>query len=244
VSEQAGERLQKVLARAGVASRRACEELIAGGRVTVNGVVAELGSRVVEGRDEVAVDGVVVSLAADLVYLALHKPAGVISSVRDTRGRRTVVDLVPPDPRVFPVGRLDLDSSGLLVLTNDGEFANRIAHPRFQVPKTYVAEVRGPIDRSRLRSLARGVDLDDGPARAESVRLRASSAQRALVEVVVAEGRNRLVRRMLDAIDLDVVSLLRIAIGPLRLGRLPAGQWRYLKRPEVIALERSSSTVD
>jgi 23S rRNA pseudouridine2605 synthase len=236
VSAQQGERLQKVLARAGVGSRRACDDLIKAGRVTVNGRTAELGTRIDAERDGVTVDGVPVRLAADLVYLALHKPAGVLTSARDTRGRPTVAELVPGEPRVFPVGRLDMDTTGLLLLTNDGEFANHVAHPRYEVPKTYVAEVRGDVRRAVGRRLRAGVVLEDGPARAESVRVRAVSNKRALVELVVREGRNRLVRRMLEAVDLDVDSLVRTAVGPVRLGRLKPGDWRKLTRAEVQAL--------
>jgi 23S rRNA pseudouridine2605 synthase len=186
----------------------------------------------------VEVDGVPVALSTDLVYFALHKPLGVISAARDTRGRKTVVDLVPRHPRVFPVGRLDLDTSGLLLMTNDGEFANRVAHPRYEVPKTYVAEVRGAVARASVRSLTKGVELDDGPARAEHARVLASTPGRGVVEVVVREGRNRLVRRMLEVVGFEVVSLVRTAIGSVRLGRLKAGEWRQLKRAEILDLQR------
>ena len=233
------ERLQKVLARAGIASRRACEEIIRAGRVTVNGEVAALGTRVDADSDEVTIDGVPVPLSTDLVYLALHTPTDVLTSARDTRGRKTVMDLVPSEPRVFPVGRLDKDTSGLLLLTNDGGFANRITHPRYEVPKTYVAEVDGKVTRDVTTLLGLGVDLEDGPARAESVEVRARRGGRAVIEVVVREGRNRLVRRMLAAVGLDVRSLVRTAIGPLVLGRLKAGEWRSLDRPEVLDLERA-----
>lgn len=237
----AGERLQKVLARAGVGSRRACDELIGAGRVTVNGRRAELGVRVDPRTDTVEIDGVRVALEPDLVYLALHKPVGVVTTARDTHKRRTVTDLVPAEPRVFPVGRLDKDTSGLLLLTNDGEFANRVAHPRFGVPKTYLAEIRGSVKRAQVKALERGVDLEDGTAAAERVRVRAESGGRTLLEVVVSEGRNRLVRRMLADVGLDLSSLARIGIGDVRLGRLSAGKWRKLKRTEVLELLRSAS---
>ncbi len=238
MTSETGERLQKVLARVGVGSRRACDELVRAGRVTVNGERAELGTRVDPERDVVEVDGVPVGLSTDLVYLVLHKPVGVITSAQDTRGRTTVLELVPKHPRVFPVGRLDLDSSGVLLMTNDGEFANRVAHPRYEVRKTYVAEVRGNVARANVRSLARGIELDDGLVRAEHARILASTPGRAMVEIVVREGRNRLVRRMFDAVGLDVASLVRTAIGPVRLGRLKAGQWRQLKRTEILELQR------
>lgn len=235
MSEQ-GERLQKVLARAGFGSRRASEELIRAGRVTVNGEVAELGRRVDQRGDTVEVDGVVVPLAPGLVYLALHKPAGVVTTARDPQGRPTVLGLVPADPRVFPVGRLDYDSSGLLIMTNDGELANRVAHPRYGVPKTYVAEVRGGADRGVVRRLVRGVELQDGFARAEDASIKASSRGRAVIEVTVHEGRNRLVRRMFEDIGLDVVSLVRTRIGDVRLARLREGDWRNLRPQEVRGL--------
>lgn len=239
-----GERLQKVLARAGVGSRRACDDLVRAGRVHVNGRTAELGTRIVPERDVVEVDGVVVALSPDLVYLALHKPVGVLTTARDARGRRTVAELIPEEPRVFAVGRLDLDTSGLLLMTNDGDFANHVAHPRFGVAKTYVAEVRGDLSRRNVRRLKEGVALTDGTAHAESVRVRASTRGKALVELVVCEGRNRLVRRMLDAVGLDVVSLVRTAIGPVRLGRLKAGEWRKLTRAEIQALRAGSEERD
>jgi 23S rRNA pseudouridine2605 synthase len=240
VTAEPGERLQKVLARAGVGSRRACEDLIRAGRVSVNGRAAELGTRIDPDKDEVTVDGVGVSLSADLVYLALHKPVGVLTAARDARGRSTVADLVPDHPRVFPVGRLDLDTSGLLLLTNDGEFANHIAHPRYGVPKTYVVEARGVLDRVAVRKLTDGIDLPDGPARADSARVRATGRHRVLVELVVREGRNRLVRRMLEAMGLEVLSLVRTAVGPVRLGRLKAGEWRALKYQELQELRRAA----
>jgi 23S rRNA pseudouridine2605 synthase len=238
-----GERLQKVLARAGFGSRRACEELIRSGRVRVNRKRPELGIRV-SPDDEVKVDGIRISLEPDLVYLALHKPAGYVSTVRDPAGRPTVLDLVPRTPRVFPVGRLDLDTSGLLFLTNDGDFANHVAHPRYEVPKTYVAEVRGSADHNAITRLTRGVDLEDGPARAESAVARASNAGKTMIEVVVREGRNRLVRRMLDAVGFDVTALVRTSIGPVRLGRLKEATWRTLKRNEIQELLGAEQTLD
>lgn len=230
------ERLQKVLARAGLGSRRACEELIRSGRVRVNGRRAELGMRVDPASDIVEVDGAPVGLDPQLTYLALHKPVGYVSTARDTRGRPTVLDLVPPKPRVAPVGRLDLDTSGLLLLTNDGDFANHVTHPRYGIAKTYVAEVSGKIPNTGVRALRQGLDLDDGPARAEEVHIKDAYGGRTIVELVVREGRNRLVRRMLFAVGCEVVSLTRTAIGPIRLGRLKAGKWRELGRRDVVAL--------
>jgi pseudouridine synthase len=239
-----GERLQKALARAGFGSRRSAEELIRARRVTVNGRVAELGSRVDANSDVVEVDGIRVPVAADLVYLALHKPSGVMTTVKDPEGRPTVMQFVPKDPRVFPVGRLDFDSSGLLLLTNDGDLANRVAHPRYGVQKTYVAEVIGKDkklpDRGVARRLIRGIELDDGMAKAIDARIQASSKGKAIVEVVVQEGRNRLVRRMFEALGLDVKNLVRTSIGDVRLGRLKEGDFRNLKPQEIRGLmERS-----
>ncbi|MGH7859465.1 MAG: pseudouridine synthase, partial [Candidatus Binatia bacterium] len=233
-----GERLQKVLARAGYGSRRACEDLIKGGRVRVNGEVARLGMRIDAATDAVEIEGVRVNVRPDLVYLALNKPVGVLTTAADPRGRPTVMELVPPEPRVFPVGRLDRDTGGLIFLTNDGEFANRIAHPRYEVPKTYVAEVAGKFPASAATRLERGVELEDGRARASGVRVRARGRGRTLVELTVREGRNRLVRRMFDAVGTPVASLQRTAVGPVRLGRLRPGTYRKLDPREVLELLR------
>lgn len=236
VTPSEGERLQKVLARAGFGSRRACEDLVRAGRVRVNGTPASLGLRIDPASDDVQIDGVRVPMLPELTYLALNKPVGVLSTAKDARGRPTVLDLVPVEPRVFPVGRLDRDTSGLLLLTNDGDFANRIAHPRYEVPKTYLAEIRGRFPAAAAAALRRGVGLEDGVARAELVRVRATGRGRVLVELTVREGRNRLVRRMLEAVDAPVVSLARTAIGSIRLGRLKPGSWRRIRRDEIVEL--------
>jgi 23S rRNA pseudouridine2605 synthase len=231
-----GERLQKVLARAGYASRRACEELIRQGRVAVNGAAAVLGSRVDTEHDRVTVDGVPVSFDTTLVYYLLNKPAGVVTTVRDPQRRRTVVDLVPKAPRVVPVGRLDYDTEGLLVLTNDGELTNLLAHPRHGVDKTYLAEVEGvpkPADVKRLRD---GVELDDGMTAPARVRIVQRAADHAALEITIHEGRNRQVRRMGDAIGHRVRRLVRTRIGPLHDRNLAPGEWRPLTAPEVRAL--------
>ena len=230
-----GERLQKVLARVGLGSRRVCEELIADERVTVNGEVAVLGRRVDPERDLVEVDGAPIGIRPDLVHYLLNKPTGTVTTASDPQGRPTVVDLVPAEPRVFPVGRLDLDTEGLLLLTNDGELANRIAHPSRGVEKEYLAQVEARPSRAALRRLREGVELDDGitsPAQASLV-------EPTLVRLVIHEGRNRQVRRMLDAVGHPVVRLIRTRIGPLSDRRLAPGAWRALTGDELRALQES-----
>ncbi len=233
MSEQ---RVQKLLAAAGVGSRRACEELIAEGRVTVDGEVVSLGAKADPERDTVAVDGERVPVNPRLVHLLLNKPRGVVTTVTDPQDRPTVMDLVPPSPRVYPVGRLDQDTEGLLLLTNDGELANRLAHPRYEIPKTYVAQVRGPVRRRALRLLQEGVELDDGLARARGVRELGQSGERVLLELVLAEGRKREVRRMLSAVGHPAERLARVALGPLPLGDIAPGKYRPLRNDEVRAL--------
>ncbi|HEX5949862.1 MAG TPA: pseudouridine synthase [Actinomycetota bacterium] len=236
----AEERLQRALARAGFGSRRACEELIRAGRVTVDGRVATLGDRTDPERDRIAVDGHRISADPALRYLALHKPAGVTTTMRDRHAASDLRRLLPPGPRVFPVGRLDRDSEGLLILTNDGELANRLSHPRHGVEKEYLAEVEGTPSERQLARLRRGVELEDGTAVAISARPVATSGGRAAVRVVMGEGRKREVRRMLDAVGLPVRRLIRVRVGPLRLGRLRAGGVRDLDPDEVRALYRAA----
>lgn len=234
-----GERLQKVLAAAGVASRRASEQLIVAGRVSVNGaVVTELGSRVDPELDEVAVDGVAVQLDLSRRYVMLNKPTGVVSSMRDERGRRDLREFVPADAdRLFNVGRLDAETSGLLLLTNDGALAHVLAHPSFGVEKTYIATVRGQVAAATLRSLERGVELDDGPIAADRARLVGEPGRgRSIVEVTLHSGRNRIVRRMLAAVGHPVQELVRRQFGPLHLGTLALGRTRDLTRVELGAL--------
>jgi 23S rRNA pseudouridine2605 synthase len=232
----AGERLQKVLARAGFGSRRACEILIDEGRVEVNGIVAGLGKRVDPERDRVAVDGITVPVRPDLVYYLLNKPAKVVTTANDPEGRPTVVDLVPGEPRVFPVGRLDWDTEGLLLLTNDGDLAHGLTHPSRGVPKTYLAEVAGVPGRAALRRLREGVDLEDGRTAPPRARVVEAAGQGAALEVVIHEGRNRQVRRMCEAVGHPVRRLVRTRIGPLRDHRLAPGQWRPLTQPEIRSL--------
>jgi 23S rRNA pseudouridine2605 synthase len=230
-----GERLQKVMAAAGVASRRVSEQLIAEGRVEVNGeVVVEPGRRVDPLTDRVSVDGTPVQLDTSRRYYMLNKPAGVVSSMRDERGRpdlRRFTDGL--EERVFNVGRLDAETSGLLVLTNDGELAHVLAHPSFGVEKTYVAKVRGLMTPQTIATLTRGVELDDGPIAADKARLMQSSGSGSLVEITLHSGRNRIVRRMLDAVGHPVVELVRRQFGPLHLGTLRAGELRELTKIEL-----------
>ena len=228
-----GERLQKVLARVGLGSRRVCEDLIAEERVKVNGEIAELGRRVDPERDLVEVDGAPIGIRPGLVHYLLNKPAGVVTTASDPQGRPTVMGLVPAEPRVFPVGRLDMDTEGLLLLTNDGELANRIAHPSHGVEKEYLAEVRGTPSRAALRQLREGVELDDGPTAPATAALVDAS----LVKLTIHEGRNRQVRRMLEAVGHPVTRLIRVRIGPISDRRLAPGAWRELSGDELRALQ-------
>lgn len=231
-------RLQKVLADAGIASRRASEGLIVAGRVSVDGqVVTELGTRVDPESQAVAVDGVPVSTRSDRVYLLLNKPRGMLSTMSDERGRPCVGDVVRDHTaRLYHVGRLDADSEGLLLLTNDGELANLLTHPSHGVPKVYLAEVAAPLRRGALREVVAGVELDDGPARAVSARPVGSAPGRAMVEIVVHEGRKHVVRRLLAAVGHPVLRLVRVQVGPLLLAELKPGRTRRLRPDEVRAL--------
>lgn len=232
------ERLQRALARAGFGSRRACEALIASGRVTIAGRVATLGDRIDPEVDEVRVDGDRISVDPELRYLALHKPTGVTTTIRDPHAERDLRSLLPPGPRVFPVGRLDRDTEGLLVLTNDGELAHRLAHPRHAVEKEYLAEVDGAPTARQLSRLKRGVELDDGVARVVDARDAGRSGERGAVRIVMTEGRKREVRRLLAAVGLPVRRLVRVRVGSLRLGTLAPGEVRELTPDEVRALHR------
>jgi 23S rRNA pseudouridine2605 synthase len=230
------ERLQRSLARAGFGSRRACEELIRTGRVTINGRVAKLGDRVDPSSDVVEVNGARAVTDPDARTFALHKPAGVVSTLGDPQGRPDLSAYLPQDTRVVPVGRLDRDSEGLLLLTGDGELANRLMHPRYGVEKEYLAEVEGAPTSKQLSALRRGVELDDGPARTRSVRSIDAAGGRGALRLVMTEGRKREVRRMLDAVGLPVRRLVRVRVGPVRLGTLPAGELRELGGEELRAL--------
>lgn len=237
-SEPDGVRLQKVLSRAGVASRRAAEDLIAQGRVKVDGVVVnEFGRRVDPDAAVIHVDDVRVVVRDDMVYLALNKPRGVHTTMSDDRGRPCVGDYIRGrDERLRHVGRLDADTEGLLLLTNDGDLAHRLMHPSFTVNKTYLAEVPGPVPRNIGRQLRDGIELDDGPVAVDKFRVVDTSGGRAMVEVVLHEGRNHIVRRMLAAVDLPVRTLVRTQIGDVHLGSQRSGSLRALSRPEIGSL--------
>ena len=236
------ERLNRYLARSGVASRRAADTLIASGAVLVNGRrPPPTGMLIDPGKDDVKVRGESVAPPLQHTYLALNKPEGYVTSAADPGARPTVLELVPSATRVFPVGRLDMDSRGLLLLTDDGELANRLAHPRHHVPKEYLAVVDGVPGESDLRRLREGLELDDGRTTAPAeVELVGSVRGRSQLRVVIREGRNRQVRRMLEAVGHPVRDLQRTAFGPLRLGRLKEGDWRRLRPPEVESLRKAA----
>ncbi|MGN6611535.1 MAG: pseudouridine synthase [Angustibacter sp.] len=235
VHDADGVRLQKVLAQAGVGSRRACEALIAAGRVQVDGhVVMEQGVRIDPSRQVVHVDGVRVQLDEEKTYLAFNKPAGVVSTMSDEQGRVSLGDFMSErSERLFHVGRLDSETEGLILLTNDGELAHRLQHPSYGVAKTYLAEIPGPVARDVGKRLRAGIELDDGPARVDSFRLIDSQPGKALVEVILHEGRKHIVRRLLEAVGHPVERLVRVQVGPIHLGDLRPGRWRVLTRAEV-----------
>jgi 23S rRNA pseudouridine2605 synthase len=233
------ERLQKVLARAGIGSRRHCEELIEDGRVTINGTVAVLGNRADADTDRIELDGVPIGTKPGLTYYLLNKPAGVVTTASDPQARGIVTDLVPAEPRVFPVGRLDQDTEGLLLLTNDGDLTHRLTHPSFGVLKEYLVEVEGEPTRADVRRLREGVELDDGitaPAKATAVAPN-------VLRITIHEGRNRQVRRMCEAVGHPVRRLVRTRIGPITDRTLAPGEWRELTVDEVRSLERAASSV-
>ena len=240
------ERLQRSLARAGFGSRRACEEVIAAGRVQINGTVATLGDRLDPALDEVRVDGSKVNVDPELRTFALHKPRGVTTTMRDLHAERDLTGFLPKGVHLFPVGRLDRDTEGLLLLTNDGSLAHRLTHPRYAIEKEYLAEVGKPPSNRQLSRLRRGVELDDGTAKAVDARSaggasgRGGAGGRGGVRLVMVEGRKREVRRMLDAVELPVRRLVRVRVGPIRLGKLGPGQVRELEPEDVRALYRAA----
>ncbi len=230
------EKLHKVLARLGFGSRRACEIMITQGRVQVNGQVASIGARIDVSSDEVRVDGKVVGVRPDLVYILLNKPAGYISSVSDPQGRRTVMDLVTESARVYPVGRLDYESEGLLILTNDGDLTNLITHPSHGVEKEYLVNADREISNRAISQLRRGVNLEDGPTAPAKVGRISETAFR----ITIHEGRNRQIRRMCEAVGCKVQRLIRTRIGKIRDPHLPQGAWRHLTPAEVLSLREDA----
>ena len=232
-------RLQKLLALSGVASRRKCEELMLEGLVEVDGeIVTRLGTKVDPYTAVIRVDGLRLPPVSAKVYLALNKPRGVVSTMSDPEGRRTLGDVVADRPeRLFHVGRLDTDTSGLLLMTNDGDFAQRMAHPSYEVDKTYVAEVDGEVTKTTLATMTEGVTLEDGPVTVSKARIISVSGRgrgaKSIVELVIHEGRNRIVRRLLDQLEHPVRRLTRTAIGPVQLDRLPSGEMRDLTLAEL-----------
>ena len=244
-----GQRLQKVLAHAGVASRRACEQLIADGRVSVDGIsVTEAGVRVDPLTQEIRVDGSRILTNPELITLMLHKPAGVVTTMEDPEGRPTVAQYgrdylaehpeLPDSLRLVHVGRLDTETEGLLLLSNDGELSHRLMHPSFEIAKTYVAIVEGQVEPWVPRKLRRGIELEDGEAKADRVTVKDSGPRGSIVEITLHSGKNRIVRRMLDAVGHPVTRLARTRLGPLRLGNLRPGQPRPLSGEEIAALQQ------
>ena len=244
-----GQRLQKVLAHAGVASRRACEQLIADGRVSVDGItVTEPGVRVDPLTQEIRVDGSRILTNPELITLMLHKPAGVVTTMEDPEGRPTVAQYgrdylaehpeLPDSLRLVHVGRLDTETEGLLLLSNDGELSHRLMHPSFEIAKTYVAIVEGQVEPWVPRKLRRGIELEDGEAKADRVTVKDSGPRGSIVEITLHSGKNRIVRRMLDAVGHPVTRLARTRLGPLRLGSLRPGETRALSGEEIAALQQ------
>jgi pseudouridine synthase len=237
------ERIQKILAKAGIASRREAERMVIEGRVTVNGkVVDTLGFRADSSVDHIKVDGRRLAHFEPKITLLLNKPRGYLSTVKDPKGRPTIMDLLKKVKwRVYPVGRLDFGTEGLLLLTNDGDLAYALSHPKFLIPRTYLVKVEGVPDEKKLTQLKRGVMLEDGRARVVFFRLLRQREKNSWLRVVVAEGRNRLVRRMFSAIGHSVLKLKRVEFGPIQLGGLPIGHFRYLSPEEMVKLKHMSS---
>jgi len=227
------ERLQKYMARCGAASRRKSEELITEGRVAVNGqTVTELGFKVEEG-DQVTLDGKPLLPESRKVYIALNKPVGFVSTVKDERGRKTLLDLVEVPERIYPIGRLDYDTSGLILLTNDGDIYNKVIHPREEKNKIYIALVQGILSKEEIRAFEGGLEIDGYVTAPASIRTKRILGRNAEVEITIHEGRNRQVRKMCEKIGHPVISLKRISVGKIALGDLPVGKWRYLTEKEV-----------
>ena len=228
------ERLQKYMASCGVASRRKCEEFILAGRVKVNGVVKnELGTKVLIGKDVIEFDGVKIEKEDEKVYYILNKPTGVITSASDERGRKTVIDIVKSKERIFPIGRLDYNTSGLLLLTNDGEIFNKLMHPRVELFKTYIADVKGYISDNEIEELKNGVDIGGYITAKAKVFVQKRDTNRSAIRISISEGKNRQIRRMCSKVNHDVINLKRISIGDIKLGDLKVGEYRKLNDKEL-----------
>jgi 23S rRNA pseudouridine2605 synthase len=238
------ERLQKILANAGLASRRAAEKMVADGRISVNGVVVrQQGIRADIGRDEIRVDGKLVSFETEKVYIVLNKPAGYVTTLNDPQGRPIVTDLLKGvSERVFPIGRLDYDSEGLLFLTNDGDFAQRLQHPRYQVPKTYRVKVEGRLNRIELQGLEKGIDLPDGRFAPSMIVAERFNPKSTWLRLTIHDGRNRVIRRAFDSIGHSVARLIRVSFGDITLETLGEGEWRSLSHAEIGKLVKQSQT--
>ncbi|MGB5218062.1 MAG: pseudouridine synthase [Smithella sp.] len=232
------ERLQKIIATAGVTSRRHAEKLITEGRVSVNNIVVDkLGEKADAEKDVIRIDGNIISTEKTKYYIALNKPAGFVTTLNDPQNRPTIVDLLRDVPeRVYPVGRLDYDSRGLLLLTNDGDFAQKIQHPRFQKPKVYKVKIQGRLAKEQLTQLSRGVKLDDGLFKPENLKIEKYNDKSIWLRLTLREGRNRIIRRGFEAIGYRVASLMRESIGNLQLGTLKEGSWRHLTKKEITQL--------
>lgn len=241
-------RVQKMLADCGIASRRKAEEMIRDGRVTINGAPAMLGDKVVPGKDVVMLDGEKISakvLEEDKIYLMLHKPRGFITTMHDDRDRKDVTMLLEDVPqRVYPIGRLDRDSEGLLLFTNDGAFANKMMHPSGHVPKTYRVTVRPRVNESQLVAMSAGVEIEGVKTLPATVRVLSDEGDRSVLEIILKEGRNRQIRKMCEQLGLEVARLKRTAIGPIKLGMLQPGEYRMLETKEVKALKSFSAAVE
>ena len=229
------QRIQKILSQAGISSRRAAEKMIAEGRIRVNGtVVTQPGTKADADRDEIRVDGRLISCEIERIYIVLHKPRGYVTTLHDPQGRRIVTDLIGGIPeRLFPVGRLDYDSEGLLILTNDGEFSQRLQHPRYKLPKSYRVKVEGNLRRSELQDLESGIDLPDGRFTPANVVLEKTNRGSTWLRLTILDGRNRVIRRAFEALGHPVCRLIRVAVGEVALGAVPEGAWRMLSRREV-----------
>lgn len=225
-------RINKYLAECGVGSRRVCDSLVADGCVKINGKVATLGATVEDG-DQVTVNGKRVAVKSKNYYLMFHKPKGCITTVKDDLGRKTVMDFIDFHARLFPIGRLDYDTEGLLILTNDGDIANKLTHPKNEVEKTYVARISGSLSEAERRQLEKGVEVDGSPTLPAKVKILEKDEHHTRVEITISEGRNRQVKKMFECVGKEVEFLKRVAEGELRLGGLPRGKWRFLNEKEI-----------